>query len=155
MARLLTKMARRRDREMLDVLGREQRFLMGGNAGGLIASLSLAGAIIGTSGADSAALPWQLFVVVVTFFVGLSCVGIMVYAERHALESRLVHDNLDDLEKEFEFGPIPEHLVKQHLTRMPHQRWIEAAGVARSISWLTLTGGSIIGLVVLFGFTRG
>jgi hypothetical protein len=151
--RIITKLLRRRDDEILEVAKREQRFLVGGNAGGLIASLSLAGAMIGASGTE-VILPWQLFAVIVIFFTGLLCIGVRVLAEPHALANRLNRDIVNDLTEELGLEAVPERLRTLHKPLPKQQRWVEAAESARYVAWATLAGGSIIGLVVLFRFIR-
>jgi len=71
-------------------LAKEKRFVVGGNAGGLAASISLAAAWLRplADGSDPSPLPIALFLLIVTFITGLALCAVAIILEGRRLRQR-------------------------------------------------------------------
>ena len=122
---------------------RFSRLLVGGNAGGVIATLSLIGTIIGTSRGDP--FPRELFWVLTIFVVGLFSVGCLIAG--NVLFSRQYHaEMLSDLKLAMT-GKRPGVRGKSFLS---FTKLVILPLVLRLVSACCLIAGGVLALLQLY-----
>lgn len=136
---------------------RVRRFLTGGNAGGLIASLSLAGTMIGASNGDDPAIPldWSLFCVIMTFLVGLASTGLALFAERgwyFSMRNSVIEETVESFLLSEGIDPkISADIVPKKSHRLSILESLYTFGV--TFAWVGLSTGIILGITVLSELT--
>lgn len=154
-----SKIVARRDEAVrnsfADATRRFRRFLIGGAAGGLLVSVTMAAALAGRG--DSAIVPWPLTLTIFFFVLALLAGGWLVYGERFDIEEEATRATLLALAEKlqgtkFSYAKVAAQKIRDDMKAVhDNTNWLPKALETAVIAFVILGLGT--GFIVLLNLT--